>query len=945
MIGDRALRERTSELSTLEQLVDGARVGSGRVVLLEGPAGIGKTRLLEEVRNRAGTLGFRILTGSGSELEHDFAFGVVRQLLEPAVTDSRGNHPQELWCGAARFAEPVFADPDLAVGGGNNPSQAILHGLFSLVVRLAQSSPVLLAIDDVHWADQPSLRFVRYLGRRVERLPVLVVLTTRPAEPGMVARPAAELVDALQTVVIRPQPLSRQAVTAVVRTNLTERASDELCAACYEATVGNPFLLVALLEELRGYGKQDEFRPEAVRQLRSERIAVAVLLRVGRLGTAAAALAGAIAVLGERAALADAAALAAVDTLTAGRVVDALVDASVLEVGPALRFAHPIVRTAIYQDIAASERAQLHARAARLLSENGADIDSVAVHLLATTASDDPWTVEQLRVAAGVALGRGAPETAVTFLRRALCEMPAEPLRPALVLELGIAAARAGTPDAPELLRTAVTMATDPITQSTAAVELAPVLMAAGQIDEAVAVLGQGLAAVENTDAELARLAEAYLLLMGVCAAATHRRLCDRLDHTHQRLATLPEPAARTLIAPVIVHLAFHGASAAELAGCAQRALACGQLVRELAATSTLPYPPMVMLSYADHAQAAEHALDDAFNASSDRASVVGLVMSSGFRALVRLRRGNLPGAQADAQTCLELALDAGLARLDRLAAATLIAVYVEQGRINDAHDTLSRLLEVPIDDPDGPPAGSLLRDSRGWLSLAHGDPRSALANFDAIRRWEQEFGATGGVVQVSWRIGAAAAHLRMGQRTEALRLADEQLSLAQHFGAASAIGVALRTLGLAQGGQNGITSLTHAVATLAGSPARLEHARALVDLGSALRRAGQRSHALEPLHQGMDLAHRCGATVLAATAHQQLLAAGTRPRRVAVTGPDALTANQRRVAELAAQGMTNSDIAHTLFVTVRTVEMHLSNAYTKLGITSRHQLPTALHA
>lgn len=395
-------------------------------------------------------------------------------------------------------------------------------------------------------------------------------------------------------------------------------------------------------------------------------------------------------------------------------------------------------------------------------------------------------------------------------------------------------------------------------------------------------MLRRGLAAVENADAELACLAEAYLLLMGVCTEATHRRLHDRLERTVKRLATLPEPSARTLVAPVIVHLAFRGAPAAELAAYAERALACGQLVRELSATSTLPYPPMVMLSYADRAQAAEHALDDAFRLSSDRASVVGLVMSSGFRALVRLRRGDVTGTQADAQTCLELALGSGLARLDRLAVAMLIAVYVEQGRIGDAQDVLGQLPEISIDDPDGPPAGSLLRDSRGWLCLAQGDPRSALANFDAIRRWEQEFGATGGVVQVSWRIGAAMAHLRMGQRLDALRLADEQLSLARCFGAASAIGVALRTLGLAQGGPEGIASLSQAVATLAGSPANLEHARALVDLGSALRRAGQRSTALEPLRQGMDLAHRCGATALAAAVHEQLLAAGSRPRRVA---------------------------------------------------------------
>ncbi|MGH8885243.1 MAG: helix-turn-helix transcriptional regulator [Egibacteraceae bacterium] len=940
--GTGLLLERDAELAALQELVADTVAGRGRVVLVEGPAGIGKTRLLGEARDRAVSLGLRVLAGSGGELERDFAFGLVRQLLEPAVAGSPGGQREVFWSGAARFAEPLFAGPDVGVGGAGNPSQSILHGLFWLTANLAGRTPLLLVIDDLHWADRPSLRFVSYLGRRVERLAVLVVLGARPAEPGVGVRMAAELADPLDAVVLRPRPLSGRAVTAVVRAELGRGAGDELCAACHEATLGNPFLLGALVEELRSLGEAHEIRPGMVRQLGSERIATAVLLRVGRLGAPAPALARALAVLGERAELAQAAALAGVDTVTAGRIVDALADAAVLERGRPVRFVHPVVRTAIYEDAAASERARLHARAARLLSEDGADVEAVAVHLLAAACCGDPWTVQGLRAAAAAALARGAPETAVRFLRRALREPPAGPLRPGLSLELGVAAARAGDPDAPDLLRAALTLAADPVAHARAAVELAPVLLAAGQIDEAVDAVERGLAAVENTDPELACQLEACLLLMGVTAAAARRRLRDRLDRTLERLATLPEPSARMLAAPLAVHLAYRGAPAAELAAYAERALAGGQLVREVSVASTLAYPPMLVLAYADRVEEAEQWLDDAFAQSSVRTSTVGLVMSSGLRAHVRYRRGNLPGAHADAETCLELAVDAGLARFGRMAVAVLVAVFVEQGRLGEADTVLGRLGTVAIDDPDGPPGGTLLRESRALLRLAQGDARSALAECDAIRRWAQEFGQHG-IVQVSWRIGAALARLRLGDRAEALRLADEQTILAERFGAASAIGVALRVLGLAQGGQEGLASLAEATATLDGSPARLEHARALVDLGAALRRAGQRSQALVPLRQGMDLAFRCGATALAVTAREQLLAAGARPRRVAVTGPDALTPSQRRVAELAADGMTNRDIAHTLFVTVRTVEMHLSNAYSKLGITSRYQLPPAL--
>ncbi|MGH3671413.1 MAG: helix-turn-helix transcriptional regulator [Pseudonocardiaceae bacterium] len=941
--GAKWLLERDGELAVLDALVAGTAAGSGRVVLVEGPAGIGKSRLLGEICNRAASRGLRVLSGSGGELERDFAFGVVRQLLEPEATGSADGQWEGLWSGAARFAEPVFAELDVGVGAADNRSQAILHGLFWLTANLSERAPLLVAIDDLHWADQPSLRFVSYLARRVERLPVLVVLAARPAEPGVGVRLAAELLDSVGAATIRPQPLSFLAVSAVVRAELGRAADDQLCAACYEATGGNPFLLSALVEELRGLGGLDGIRSERVARLGSARIAGAVLLRVGRLGAPAPALARAIAVLGERAELAYAAALAGVDAVAAGKMVDALANAAVLERGRPVRFVHPIVRMAIYEDLAASERAQLHARAARLLDGDGADIDAVAVHLLVADGCGDPWTVHTLRAAAAAAMVRGAPETAAGFLRRALREPPAEPLRSALSLELGVAAARAGDPDALDLLRNALTVAADATGHARAAVELVPLLLAAGHIDEGIAALERGLAAVENADTQLACLVEAYLLLLGVTGVAAYRRLRDRLDRTLERLATIPERSARLLVAPLVVHLAYRGATAAELAACADRALAGGQLVQEMSVASTLAYPPILMLSYVDRAEEAEQLLDDAFGQSSARASVGGLVMSSGCRALVRFRRGKLCGAQVDAEACLELAVEAGLARFVRMAVAVLVAVCVEQGRLDAAEAALDRLTVVAIDDPDGPPGGTLLRDSRGWLSLARGDAHSALASFDAIRRWEQDMGATQAVVLVSWRIGAVLARLRLGECAEALRLAGEQVILAQRFGAASAVGVALRALGLAQGGPEGIASLTRAALTLEGSPSRLEHARALIDLGAALRRVGQRSQALGPLRQGMDLAHRCGATALAAAAHHQLVAAGARPRRMAASGRDALTANQRRVAEFAAEGMSNLDIAHTLFVTVRTVEMHLSNVYTKLGVTSRRQLPAAL--
>jgi DNA-binding CsgD family transcriptional regulator len=143
--------------------------------------------------------------------------------------------------------------------------------------------------------------------------------------------------------------------------------------------------------------------------------------------------------------------------------------------------------------------------------------------------------------------------------------------------------------------------------------------------------------------------------------------------------------------------------------------------------------------------------------------------------------------------------------------------------------------------------------------------------------------------------------------------------------------------------GRDGVDDLHDAVAILAPSPARLEHARALVDLGSALRRAGSRREAREPLREGLEVARRCGAAALVEAAHEELVTAGARPRRLQFSGVESLTASERRVAEMAASGQSNREIAQALFVTVRTVENHLSRTYRKLDIGSREELPEAL--
>jgi DNA-binding CsgD family transcriptional regulator len=186
-------------------------------------------------------------------------------------------------------------------------------------------------------------------------------------------------------------------------------------------------------------------------------------------------------------------------------------------------------------------------------------------------------------------------------------------------------------------------------------------------------------------------------------------------------------------------------------------------------------------------------------------------------------------------------------------------------------------------------------------------------------------------------------ALMSLGERDEAIRIAFQEVELARRFQVPRELGIALRAAGLAEGGDRGVELLAEAVQVLESSPAVLEHARALADLGAALRRRGQRSNAREPLRRALELAQRCGATALVERAHAELLATGARPRRAVVTGLEALTASERRVAEMAAEGLTNREIAQALFVTEKTIEWHLGQTYRKLEIGSRSELPRVL--
>ena len=285
-------------MAALRAVMDAARDGNGRLAVIEGSAGIGKTSLLAEVRAAAESTGLRVLSARGGELEREFAFGIVRQLFEPMVVTASPAEREDLLAGAARLAAPLFGGSALAESAGDI-SFAILHGLYWLAANAALSQPIMLLVDDLHWSDAPSLRWLIYIARRLEGLPLMLTVGTRPPEQSEQAVLVTELVTDPSAMVLRPGVLGPESVRILARGLFSAEPEGDFCAACCKATGGNPLYLRALLMTLAG----DRVAPTAasaarVQEVGPEPVARAVSLRLSRLSPAAAALARAVAVLG-----------------------------------------------------------------------------------------------------------------------------------------------------------------------------------------------------------------------------------------------------------------------------------------------------------------------------------------------------------------------------------------------------------------------------------------------------------------------------------------------------------------------------------------------------------------------------------------------------------------------------------------------------------------------
>src|SRR5271166_1881758 len=429
-----------------------------------------------------------VLAARAAEFEDGYAWGVVRQLFEAEIRADGGQ----------RLADDAVALAALALTRdtqrGDEDSFAVLHGLYWLTADIAQQAPLLLAVDDLHWADQPSQRFVAHLAHRLEGLAVLLAHTVREPRSGPAQQKSliAGLAAEASVITLRPAALGAAACAELVRGRLGAGPSPAFQDACRELTGGNPLLLRGLLASLAAEGvKGTDAEVAHLRRLTPGSVSRSVLLQLGRMPAAALAAARAVAVLGTAATAERAGRLAGLDGDASAEAIGALMAERLIEGERALRFVHPLVRSAVYEDLAPPVRQRWHQRAARMLDGEGAPQEEVTVHLLAGAAAGDPWVAGKLREAAADARRRGAPDVAALCLQRVLAEPPPAAMRADVLLELGQLEAMQAPAAAVSHLTEALAETPDWPRRGAISLTLSEALALGGRFSEAVDLLAK----------------------------------------------------------------------------------------------------------------------------------------------------------------------------------------------------------------------------------------------------------------------------------------------------------------------------------------------------------------------------------------------------------------------------------------------------------------------
>lgn len=943
---DVSLLERDAELDAIHDEIVASTDGSGRLIIIEGPSGIGKSSLLIAADTIGRDLGAQVLTTSGGELEREFLFGLLRRLLEQRVARAEPDERKAIFRGHAGLVESLLQPQTLASEPSLTDEFQLIHSLYWLVVNIADDKPLVLIADDLQWADDQSLQFLLYLAERLGDLPITIIGVVRTGDPEAENELVARLMLRADRS-IRPRELSREAIRQLLGALLPEEGADReaLVDDSLRATRGNPFLLRELASGIRA-------RPEnglaAVAATAPASVARSVMLRLSRLGDDAVALARAVSILGTSTTPSVAARLARLDFAAATIAADRLASAQIFSDRTELAFYHPMIRSAVYDKYPPDDRARAHLEAARLLSEQQVDHEGVAVHLMRGAPTEGPWARTALQSAARSAGRKGAPGTAVGYLRRAL-EMPAGAAQEnaSLLFDLGIMEAAAGERTSLSHLERALQLTEDPDDRARAMFGLGQTLFRYGRAAEARTVFRRGADAFHEVDRDTALRFEA-----GYAASATY--LIQGLREAHDRVAALAEsfpeperlsPAERLLVLHMVVFRAMSEPRSAEHAELALRALGDGvQLWRATSDAMTISHA-MLALTWCGYAAEAAQFCERALAEARTRGDSLVFAELSLARSMAMSALGRVGDAMVDAQAAI-IGMRRGWKSTVPAPQGLLAYCLIERGELDEA-DAVIDVASRSLRDGETETLNVWFYMARGRLRLARGTAQEAAEDFlHAGALLEARSFMNPGYMLIPWRSSAGLALHAAGHPDRARELIDRDIVLARQFDLPSTLGAALRCRALVAAGGPDTTLLAQSADVLSherSSP--LELARTLVELGAAQRRAGQRVRSRDALRRALDLAHHAEATDLERRAHEELLASGARPRRAVLEGPDALTPSEQRIANLMATGATAREVAESLYLTISTVGWHRRNIYRKLGIGSRDELADALAA
>ena len=920
MPSETALIERVAELDALERAVADLADGTGGIVVLEAPAGFGKSALLEHAARLAADAGCLVRRAAPAPHERRFPFGVVRTLLESPLREVPPSERSAILAGAAAPAGALLLGGDTPGTEGATP---IAHGVLWLCAGLARTQPLVLIVDDAQWSDRASLEVLSYLAGRTCDLPLLILVAARIGDPRAANDLLALLGGARSATVLLPQPLTSIGATRLIR-GLAPDASIHVCCELHRATAGNPWLLGELARHIDSHGQA------AVEPRASDAARAVVRRRLAELEPHDRAVAAARAVIGDGAPPHAIAQVATVEPTELARADDALTAAGLLRPdGDAI--AHGLVAGAIRDELSSAERERLRRESARALIELGATSEVVARHLLECRPQGDADICDWLERAGDEAARRGAPGRAATYLERALAERAAAADRGRLSAKLAAAAFDAGAPDPRPRLRDALGELRGRDGRVDALTRLAAYDVIFGGDAGDVQLLTRELSDPRTgPDAELrlqAALLDALLALPE--RHAERARRAAAID-----AGARSDPVLRRVVLAHRAWLATElgSADAGACAAMALDALDGGFLLRE-ARNRAAYHLCVAVLVMTDHAREARRAVTALRDDAVANGSKPMRAAAATYAAELALRIGRPREAEAEARDALDLAGGSSSA-WSASATRALVAALGERGAFDEARELLRT-------------RGGGDLHTRARTALAEGDFDRAYADARDAGAHEDQRGRPNPAC-AGWRSTASLALAHLGRREEAAALAEVELSLAERFGAPVAIARAMVARAVSErSDQERVSICRRALASLEASRAgaELESVRLRLELGSTLARLGRRIEARELLRPALADADAVGASRLAERARRELVATGLRPRRAALEGTSALTPRQRQIIELAAAGKPNRAIAQQLFLSIKTVETHLAAGYRKLGVNTRTDLSAAVAA